>query len=109
MAVRFTKNRGFDRDVSSEAEMRRFLGRVADDAAAEVERRAPRWIKRAGARIQGEVVTSSSGLEAEVQVDSPFWHLPEFGSVNNAPTPYLRPGVQATLSKYGGRMGPSNR
>ena len=90
--------------LSRASQMAAALGAVADDAAAEVERRAPRIVRGRGSRIYGEVQQTADGAEGIVAVKSPFWHFPEYGHSRYPPDPYLRPGVQATLSKVNGRF-----
>jgi hypothetical protein len=104
--VKFKPNPNAARELARSAEMGRYLENVAEDMADEVDRRAPNWIKRAGAEFVGSSSQTTDGQEGRVVVRSSFWHLPEFGSRNNAPRPYLRPGVQAILSRVGGRWKP---
>lgn len=82
--------------------MRRYLAGVADSAAANVADRVP--------TVEGEAITVSSGAElgadgweGHVTVRSAMWHLPEYGGGRFPPRPYLRPGVQAALTRVRGR------
>jgi len=103
--VPFRLNRNATRLLTSTPQMASHLRRVAQDVADEIERDAPQWIKRSGAKFSGEVVRGRSGLEGEARVESPFWHMAEFGTVNNPPTPYIRPAAQRVLNRRGGRLG----
>lgn len=96
-------NRGAVNDLARSADMNRYMKNIAEEGAKEVERRAPRIVKQSGSRIFGTTNTTVSGVEGRVVVKSPFWHFPEFGHSRYAPRPYLRPGVQALLSRIGGR------
>ncbi len=82
--------------------MQAYLADLGRSAAAEAERRVP--------HVEGERIVVSSGVElgprgwrAVVHATSSIWHLPEFGGGRFPPRPYLRPGVQALLSRVGGR------
>lgn len=101
----FVPNRRADRELAMGAPMRAYLEAVAGDAASNVDRRAPRWIKRSHGRFDGVSVLTRLGHEGRVVVHSPFWHLAEYasGATRTSPTPFIRPGVQATISRVGGR------
>lgn len=82
-----------------------FLTTIGKEAEQHVTRLAPAWITRhATYRIVGGARRQNGRPVAYVDVRSPFWHLPEFGSVRSPMTPYLRPGAQAAISNRGGRL-----
>lgn len=99
----FIPNPAASAQLARSPQMSQFLKKIADDAAVEVERRAPSIVKHRGSRIAGEVRQTVAGAEGIVLVDSPFWHFAEIGHSRYPARPYIRPGVQAVLSKYGGR------
>lgn len=101
--VRFTPNRRAAVEIAAGPKMAAYLERVAEAAAAEVDRRASSIVKHRGSLISGGVTRTAAGAEGRVTVKSPFWHLPEHGSSRFPPRPYIRPGVQAVLSRVGGR------
>lgn len=73
------------------------LTQRAQEAAAEVRKLAPRkrhffdYRKNVKAR---PAKRSGRGYAAAVEVDSPGWHLPEYGTSSIAPTAPLRRGVK---------------
>lgn len=102
--IRFEPNRKATRLLAVEAQMRRALGKIAEDGAAQVEAAAPRIVKQRGSRIYSETAQGPDGWEGRVIVRSPFWHFPEIGHSRYPPRPYLRPTVQKLISRYGGRF-----
>lgn len=102
----FRANRRGIADLARTAEMRRFVGDVADEAVGNMERLADGFTrKRATFRV--EVGQSSDGVEGRAIVDSSFWHWREFGTSKMAARPYIRPGAQQALNRRGGRLGRS--
>lgn len=101
--VRFTPNRRAAVEIARDPKMAAYLDRVAEAAAVEVDRRAPSIVKHRGSDISGGVTSTAAGAEGRVTVLSPFWHFAEFGHAKFPPRPYIRPGVQAVLSRVGGR------
>jgi len=82
-----------------------FLGLIGKEAERHVTRLAPAWITRYPEyRIVGGTRRQGGRPVAFVDVRSPFWHLPEFGSVRSPMTPYLRPGALAAINNRGGRL-----
>jgi HK97 gp10 family phage protein len=72
----------------------------AQVTAAEIAARAPR---RTGELQASVTATRGKGnadeVEAGVAFTSPgrrYWHLAEFGTVKEAPRPFIRPGIQAS-------------
>lgn len=98
-AFRFVLNKQAADQLARSAGVEQFLHDVATDAAAEVDRRAPRIVKGAGMSIGAD----SERGEARVVVVSPFWHWPEYGTSKYPAKSYLRPGVQAIITRRGGR------
>ncbi len=103
MPGRFTPRRGAGRELARSAEMGRYLGGVANAAASAAESRLPYPEILGGVTIQGDVRQGSQGQEGVVVISGPGWHLWEFGTVNHGARPAVRPGVQAAISRAGGR------
>lgn len=103
-AIRIVQNRFAAAQLARTAAMGRAMGSIAKEAAREVTQRAPSGF-RGGAKITADSDTAMGpdGAEGRVVIASPFWHIPEFGTQNNPPEPYARPGVQAVIARYGGR------
>lgn len=89
--------------LAASPQMAAFLGGVADDAAGEAQRLLPYPNILGGITIRGETTVGADGAEGQVVIDGPGWHLWEFGTVNHAPRPAIRPGVQSAISRVGGR------
>lgn len=74
------------------------LTQRARDAAREVRRLAPRkrgfFDYRRGVRARAARRVGST-IEAAVEVVTPGWHLPEYGTTTHPPTAPLRRGVKA--------------
>ncbi len=100
MAGTFRPNRQGIAVLARAPEMTRHMRRLAQAGAAEVEAAAPHMVKHRGSSIHGE----ASNGEGRIIVQSPFWHIDEYGTVNNAPSPYIRPTVARFLSRIGGRF-----
>lgn len=103
----FTPNPFFERELRREQKMAAFLGDIADEGASEVQRRLPYPRILGGLDVSGRVVSGRDGFEGEVRVKGSGWHLWEFGTSNHGARPAIRPGVQAALSRRGGRLGES--
>lgn len=103
----FTRNRAFEREVARSAEMRKFLGSIAQDAAREVEGRLPHPDILGGLTVTSDTRQGGDGWEGLVEVHGPGWALYEFGTSLYGAKPAIRPGVQAVLSRHGGRLGES--
>lgn len=90
--------------VTTGPEIADLLNERAREAATEIRKRAPRRgksfmgyrrkIKTTRARRVGNTI------QAEVYVDSPVWHLPEYGTSEITPTAPIRNGVRATGIKF---------
>ncbi len=100
---RFTPNESGIHEVTTGPDVGKLLNQYADDAARNIRRLAPRRrsfmdyrknIKVNRARKVGNTV------RAEVVVDSPLWHLPEYGTSRLAPSAPIRTGVRATGIKF---------
>ena len=99
---RFHPNPGMERALASTPEMRRHLERVVDIGAEEVRRRAPVASGALRESINGEVVLTPDGYEGQVKAgDRKAWY---YWIVEVRQTPYFRSGVQAALSRFGGRL-----
>lgn len=97
----FTPNPAGIAALARAPQMNRYLGAVADGAAAAVSSAAPSIVRHQGARIYG----AAQGGTGRVVVDSPFWHLPEYGATRYPMAPFIRPTVAAYLARVGGRLG----
>lgn len=104
--MRFEPNRQAARDLARAADMGHALGRIAGEAADEIERRLPHPDILGGIRVEADTDTTGDGVEGVVRVIGPGWHLWEYGTVNHRPQPAIRPGMQATISRHGGRWTP---
>ncbi len=85
-------------EVSSGEAVRGILTQRAQDAAKKVRELGPKkrgaffnYRRNVKARAAKKV---GRGYEAGVEVDSPGWHLPEYGTSSIAPTAPLRRGVR---------------
>lgn len=89
-------NRGIDEALQG-AEMRRHLNNAADTVADEIRRNAPRGFMsyEEGIGTEDARPGPSGDLESAVVVDSPGWHLVEYGSVNTAPRAIIRNAVRS--------------
>lgn len=105
--MKFQYRRAAERELANDDGMRRFLQRVADDAADAADRHLPERFFHGGRRpeITGETKKEPAGWEGEVRAEGSFWHWGEFGTSRMRATPYLRPGVNETINRYGGRLG----
>ncbi len=109
MAGKFTPNRrGFD-ELKRTPQMRDFVDGVGDDAAAQVKAKAPVDSGALRSSVKATTKVGRDGAVAEVSVGGAafYWHFVEFGTSRKAARPFLRPGVQSALSRYGGRLGES--
>lgn len=100
---RFDLNRSARRDLTQHPDMGRALGKIADEAASEVERRLPYPRILGGVTVEGDTDRTSDAYEGVVRIAGHGWHLWEYGTVNHGSKPAIRPGVQATITRYGGR------
>lgn len=91
MAGRFVPDPNFDKALRSNAQVRRArieAGQAIVDAAArEVSVRTGGLRESLGVRTDGDGVHAGS--------DSPFWHLEEYGSINQSASAPLRRAVAA--------------
>lgn len=103
----FKLNRQGIAEIAAGEGMRQHMQNIADDAAAEMERRAPTMVKTPRSRFYGRVVKAGDEWHAEAVVKSAVWHWAEHGTAGRhfrTPQPFIRPGAQATLARYGGRF-----
>lgn len=85
-------------EVSSGEAVKGILTQRAQDAAKKVRELAPKkrgaffnYRRNVKARAAKKV---ERGYEAAVEVDSPGWHLPEYGTSSITPTAPIRRGVR---------------
>ncbi len=95
---RFTPDKDGIFRVLTGPEIGKLLDQRASDAAKQIRQRAPR--KRAFLDYRKGIKTtrarrSGTTIQAEVMVDSPGWHLPEYGTSNYPPSAPIRNGVRA--------------
>lgn len=102
MTFRYRANPRAARQLAESVQMRTYMQSAATTGGREVAQRAPH-VEGPPIDGKGEVRMGSHGWEAVVIAESPIWHLPEFGGGHFPSRPYLRPGVQALLSRLGGR------
>lgn len=98
--ARFTPNARGIAALARTREMDRYLEGIARQGAADVAANAPGIVRHAGARIDGE---ARDGV-GRFFVDSPFWHLPEYGATRYPMRPYIRPAAQRLFARLGGRF-----
>lgn len=103
----FQPNPRFVEQLFREKPMRDFVGGVADRAAKEIETRLPYPDILGGLQVSARTNLSTFGWEGEARVTGSGWHLWEYGTRNHPARPAIRPGAQAALSRYGGRLGES--
>jgi hypothetical protein len=106
----FTPNPRFTTEVRGAERMAAFLGEVAQEAAAEVDRSSSKLVRsvqkgRNPYRVWGEVVQGRDGPEGRVNVQSSYWGWDEFGTSLRAARPFIRPAVLRVLARRGGRIG----
>ncbi len=103
----FRRNPRFEQEVANEAPMRRFLGGVAKEAASEVESRLPYPNILGGIKVDSDSQVGDDGWEGIVNVRGHGYHLWEWGTSQHGARPAIRPGIQAALSRHGGKLGES--
>lgn len=96
---RFTPNEDGIHEVSTGAEVGKLLTQYARDAARNIKRLAP--TKRGFMDYRKNVKAIAArrgpdGFEAQVVVDTPVWHLPEYGTAEHRATAPIRKGVKET-------------
>lgn len=83
--------------VTHSDEVGKILEQRAQDAVVEIRRLAPRgddfFDYASGIKANPARVDAMGDLAAEVVVDSPGWHLPEYGTSEVTPTAPIRRGV----------------
>lgn len=77
----------------NDTEARGFVEQLAQKGAEETRRLTPPRLAKTIGSTPAE--TTSEGAKATFYNDSSFWHLVEFGSINNSP---LRPLTRAAQS-----------
>lgn len=100
---RFEPNEAGIFEAANGEAVRGILTQRAQDAAREVRRLAPkkrgffdyrRSVKARAAKRVGR------GMQAAVEVTSPGWHLPEFGTAEHRATAPLRRGIRLAGLKF---------
>ena len=94
---RFTPNAEGIFEVSTGQAVAKVLTQRAQDAVREVRKLAPRRRGFFDYRRKVKAIPAKKigkGYEAAVVVDSPGWHLPEYGTSSIPPTAPLRRGVR---------------
>lgn len=96
MRMRFVPNAAGIEQVARGRQLGEFVGKLADRVLAEARRSAP--VTTGDYRdslASGPADLTVDGWEAQVGSSDPFWHLVEFGSVNNPPYRVLSNAVTA--------------
>lgn len=89
--------------AASTREVAGILTQYARDAARNIRRRAPKGRQFMDYRKSIRVEPARPGapkIEAAVLVDSPTWHLPEYGTALLKPTAPIRNGVRDTRIRF---------
>lgn len=97
MADNFKFNDDFLRQVVHGPKMRGAMDLTATAVANEVERNAPSGFGGYRRRIETRTVRTAEGWKGRVEVRSSFWHLVEFGSINNPARAPLRRSLEVVL------------
>jgi hypothetical protein len=92
MTTRFKRNPLLAQQLEHTVEYRHALKEVAEPALAAAEHATPVGATGAAHRSLS-LVTDANGVR--LQSSDPFWHLIEFGSMNNPAYSPLRRGVRA--------------
>lgn len=100
--MKFTPNRRGIEDVLRSAGVAELLTDTAEQVAEEIRATAPRGFMdyRESVTVEPARPGAFGDLEAAAVVDSPGWHLPEYGSVNNAPRATIRNAARAVLDTF---------
>lgn len=88
---RFDRNPDFEQDLRSSAAFKRGLRLPAEAIKRHAEHAAP----RGSGRTARSFVVRTDGDTVQVGNTDPFFHLTEWGSINNPPYAPLRRGVKA--------------
>lgn len=92
MSTRFVPNPHAAEDLQQTEEYKAAMAAIAIKVAAEVEDAAP--------HVTGYYEGHIAADGATVVASDPFWHLVEFGSINNPPYAPLRRGVVAAGLRF---------
>jgi hypothetical protein len=102
-SFKFTPNRRGIDEVLEGPGVERLLDELAERVASEIRSNAPVGSDfmdyRAGIDTE-PAHRGFDGLEAAVVVDSPGWHLVEYGSVNTAPRAIIANAARAVLDNF---------
>lgn len=96
----FVRDEGGIADVTTSDEVGELLTDVAEEAADMVRRYGPKGDDFFDYDQSVRAVPATGGgkdIEAGVAVDSPGWHLPEYGTARYPPRAPLRKGVAAVV------------
>lgn len=102
MASFFTPRRQAERELKQSEQMRRLMSRVGVSAKKEAQALAPRRTGRLARSIRFELVPTPDGWVASVNFREFYGRFFEFGTVRQPPQPFLRPGVQSAVRRFGG-------
>jgi hypothetical protein len=101
--LRFTPNPRAKQQLLGELGMKALVSEVASDAASRAARHAPRNTGRLAASIDSSVEKDGGEWVGVTFVGEWYGKLWEFGHRGRS-QPFLRPGMQAALTRYGGRF-----
>lgn len=100
--MKFTPNKRGIEEALRSGEMAAFLTDTAEAVADEIRSSAPRGFMdyREGVKVEPARPGAFGDLEAAAVVDSPAWHLVEYGSVNSAPHATIRNAARSVLDHF---------
>lgn len=96
---RYAPNPKFLDTLAVSPTMRRTVEQATKAVKRNVSQSAPRATGYYARRIVSGVVPTDDGWVGRVGSEDPFWHLVEFGSVNNPAYAPLRRGLEKTLRR----------
>lgn len=106
--MKFTPARDLERQVANNPKVSLLMSRVASDAALNARRLAPKDTGALRNSIKSENRPDGMYVVVGAKVargsGAWYWKFVEYGTSQHPPRPFFRPGVQAALTKRGGRL-----
>ncbi len=96
---KFTYNKAAETEVAKSASAKAYMGNVSRAVERSVQAVAPRRTGHYRRSIVVGVELTSEGWKARVGSNDHFWHLVEFGSVNNPAYAPLRRGMARVVKR----------
>lgn len=90
MTFKARPDREIQRIVDNDPQIELQLRRKAKEGARLLDARLPGTMRHRGARVVHGVRRTATGTEGFFGVESPFWHLFEYGTFDLPPRGYLR-------------------